>query len=51
MKLLGFEPSRADPDVWMRESVCKDGFTNYYEYVLFYTDYFLVMSNIGESVM
>ena len=38
MKFLGFEYSQADPDVWMRESVQKDGSTKYYEYVLLYTN-------------
>ena len=51
MKFLGFESSRADPDVWMRESVREDGFTKYYEYVLLYTDDCLVISDRGESVL
>ena len=38
MKFLGFESSRADPDVRMREYVQKCGVTDYYEYVLLYTD-------------
>ena len=50
MKFLGFESSRADPDVWMRESVREDGFTKYYEYVLLYTDDCLVIRNRGERV-
>ena len=51
MKFLGFESSRADPGVWMRESVQKDGFTKYYEYVLVYTDGCLVISDYGENVL
>ena len=51
MKFLGFEYSQADPDVWMRESVQKDGSTNYYEYVLLYTDDCLVISDQGENVL
>ena len=51
MKFLGFESSRADPDVWMRESVCGDGFTKYYEYVLLYTDDCLVIINLGDCVL
>ena len=51
MKFLGFESSRADPDVWMRESVREDGFTKYYEYVLLYTDDCLVISDHGERVL
>ena len=49
MKFLGFESSRADPDVWMRESVRKYGVTKYYEYVLLYTDDCLVISDRGED--
>ena len=48
MKFLGLESSRAEPDVWMRESVREDGFTKYYKYVLLYTDDCLVISNRGE---
>ena len=51
MKFLGFESSRAGPDVWMRESVHEDGFTKYYEYVLLYTDDCLVISDRGELVL
>ena len=50
MKFLGFESSRADPDVWMRESIRKDGVTKYYEYVLLYTDDCLFISDCGEDV-
>ena len=48
MKFLGFESSCADKDVWMQESVQKDGVTKYYEYVLLYTDDCLVISDRGE---
>ena len=51
MKFLGFEYSQADPDVWMRESVRKDGSTKYYEYVLLYTDDCLVISDQEETVL
>ena len=51
MRFLGFESSRADPDVWMRPSVRKDGVTKYYEYVLLYTDNCLVISDRGEDVL
>ena len=51
MKFLGFESSRADPDVWMRESVQKDEVTKYYDYVLLYTDDCLVISDCGEDVL
>ena len=45
MKFLGFESSRADPDVRMRESVQEYGITKYHEYVLLYIDDCLVISN------
>ena len=51
MKILGFESSRADPDVWMRESVQKDGLTKQFEYVLLYTDDCLVISDQEKSVL
>ena len=51
MKFLGFEYSQADPDVWMRESVRKDGSIKYYEYILLYTDDCLVISNRGKNVL
>ena len=37
MKFLGFESSRANPGVWMRESVQEYGITKYHEYVILYT--------------
>ena len=51
MKFLGFVSSRGDPDVWMRESVRKDGSTKYYEYVLLYADDYLVISDCAASVL
>ena len=51
MKFLGFEYSQADTDDWMRESIQKYGSTKYYEYVLLYTDDFLVISNQGDTVL
>ena len=35
----------------MRESVQKDGYTKYYEYVLLYTDDCLVISDQGETML
>ena len=35
----------------MRESVRNDGVTKYYEYVLLYTDDYLVISDRGEDVL
>ena len=38
MRLLGYEPCRADPDLWFKAQVRpNDGF-EYYEYVLLYVD-------------
>ena len=34
---MGFKPSKADPDVWMRPDAKEDG-SEYYEYVLVYVD-------------
>ena len=45
MTFLGFESSRADSDVWMRQSVRRDRVTKYWEYVLLYTDDCLVISD------
>ena len=40
---IGYVPSKADPDVWMKEAIKPDG-TEYYEYVLCYVDDVLAMS-------
>ena len=50
MEHLNFESSKADPDVWYRESKRKDG-TPYYEYVLLYTDDCLVISDNAEAIL
>ena len=51
MKFLGFESSRANPDVWMRESVQEYGITKYHEYMILYTDDCLVISDRGKAVL
>ena len=51
MKHIDFESSKADLDVWLRESVRKDGVTQYYKYVLLYTDDCLVISDHPESIL
>ena len=51
MKFLGFESSRANPNVSMRESIRKYIVTKYYGYVLLYTSEGLVMNNRGEPVL
>ena len=50
MNHLGFKPCRADPDVWMRPAVKSDG-SEYWEYVLLYTDDALVISEFGEKIL
>ena len=50
MEHLNFESSRADPDVWYRESKRKD-VTPYYEYVLLYTDDCLVIPDNAEAIL
>jgi hypothetical protein len=47
---VGFTSSRADPDVWMRESKKPDGFT-YWEYILCYVDDILVISHEPMKTM
>ena len=37
MRHIGFTSCLADPDVWFRPSIKRDG-TTYYEYILLYTD-------------
>ena len=41
---IGFEPSKVDPDVWMRPGVKPDGFA-YWEYILCYVDDVLFISH------
>jgi hypothetical protein len=50
MKDLEFDPSKADPDVWMRPATKPDGF-QYYEYVLIHTDDLLVVSHCADVIM
>ena len=50
MTFLGFKSCQADPDIWMREDTKTDG-TYYWEYVVLYVDYCLVVSNHGEKML
>eukprot|EP00978_Attheya_sp_CCMP212_P044366 scaffold308232_cov43-Attheya_sp.AAC.1 len=50
MRELGFEPSEADLDVWMRAATKLNGF-KYYEYVLIYVDDILALREHPENVM
>lgn len=47
---LGFTPSMADPDVWMRPAIKEDGF-KYWEYLLTYVDDCLCVSHSPEKVL
>ena len=42
---IGYTPSTADPDVWMRLAIKSDG-TEYYGYALVYVEYVLVISYV-----
>jgi hypothetical protein len=50
MRHLDFFSCPADPDVWMRPAKRSDG-TEYYEYILLYTDDALVLSENAERVL
>ena len=47
---LGYRPSKADPDVYMRPAVKSDG-TTYWEYVLCYVDDVLAISANPKATM
>jgi Reverse transcriptase (RNA-dependent DNA polymerase) len=47
---LGFQPCRANNDVWFRPAQRPDG-TRYYEYVLVYTDNILCLSCDPKSIL
>ena len=50
MSYLGFESSKADPDVWYRSFTRADG-TEIYEYVLLYVDDCLVISDNATAIL
>jgi hypothetical protein len=50
MRHLDFMSCPADPDVWMRPAKWSDG-TDYYEYILLYTDDALVLSEYAEKIL
>ena len=53
-RTMGFKPSKADPDVWMRPTSGKlaNGATfKYWEYLLAYVDDVLCISNDPQSIM
>jgi hypothetical protein len=47
---MGYRPSYADPDVWLRPAVKPDG-TEYYEYILCYVDDVLCISHDPKKSM
>ena len=48
MDEMGFTSCKADPDVWIRPAVKKDN-TDYYQYVLLYTDDILAIMEEPEA--
>ena len=48
MDAMGFESCKADPDVWIRPAT-KDNGTDYYQYVLLYTDDILAIMEHPET--
>ena len=47
---IGFIPSYADPDMWYREAVTREGF-EYYEYILVYVDDILCISKDPSTII
>ena len=50
MEFQGFEPSKADHDIWMRKGKCADN-TDYWEYVLLYVDDCICISTSPETII
>ena len=51
MEHLGFKSCKGDPDVWMRTAVKPSDGTEYWEYVLWYTDDALCVSHHPKEVL
>jgi hypothetical protein len=47
---MNFQPSYADPDVWMRTAVKPNG-DKYYEYILVYVDDLLILSHETSTIV
>ena len=47
---MGFESCKADPDVWFRFSMKDDG-TDYYQYVLLYSDEIMLIMQNPEDII
>jgi Reverse transcriptase (RNA-dependent DNA polymerase). len=48
---LGFTPSQADPDFWMRPAIVKENVFRYWEYVLCYVNDVLSISHKPENAL
>ena len=51
MRTMGFEPCKANPDLWFRPATQPDNGFKYYEYVLLYVDDCLAISHDAISVL
>ena len=51
MRLLGYEPFRADPDLWFKAQLCPNNGFEYYEYFLLYVDGSLVISHDAMAAL
>ena len=51
MCFLGYEPCRADPDLWFKVKVCLDDSFEYYKYVLLYVDDSLAISHDDTAAL
>ena len=51
MRLLGYEPCRADPDLWFKAQVRPNDSFEYYEYVLLYVDDSLAISHDAMAAL
>ena len=50
LRALGFTPSKADPDMWLRRQTRKDN-TEYYEYIVVYVDDALIVSHNPQAII
>ena len=47
---IGYKLLQADPDIWIKVSIKKDG-TQYYKYMLVYVDYILYIAKDSKEDM
>ena len=50
MEYLGFNPCKADPNIWMKKAKRADN-TNYRKYILLYVDDYLAILVDPESIV